>query len=468
MLDVEAGLYDEIACLRYDDVPQSAVESCQAVILDHFGCAIQGLDLPWTRSLVETLQLAGDMRPVERGGAPVYGQREAISPLAAALVNGTATHGLDLDDTHLPTMTHPGCVVIPAAVAATVHSGGSGKELLAAVICGYEVMGRVAAATGLGFGERGFHATGQVGPMAAAAACARILGADRQAIAGAVGLAASFGGGIKAFSTSGGAVKRLHAGRAAQAGLLAALLEQAGFSGPRSAITGKFGFVPTFSTDDDPAYDRLVGSRPAFVVEEVYLKPYAACGAVHGAIAAASQLATVSASSVARVEVGTSRRALRQNDIPEPEGAVAAQYSTQYSVALALTGASDDPRRYLPSALVDHDIRGLCRRTVLVLDEAADAAYPDRNEARVQVWLKDGTGRTAYGAVSAQTSGGWAAAEKKFRSVTAELLSAEQQGRLLDAVMALADGGPVNACLDALADAPSEALGSGTDRSHEP
>jgi 2-methylcitrate dehydratase PrpD len=387
--------------------------------------------------------------------------------LTAALVNGTATHGMDLDDTHLPTMTHPGCVVIPAAVAAAAHTGGGGKELIAGVICGYEVMGRVAAATGLGFGERGFHATGQVGPMAAAAACARVLGADRPAIAGAVGLAASFGGGIKAFSTSSGAVKRLHAGRAAQAGLLAALLEQAGFGGPPAAITGKFGFVPTFSTDDDPAYEQLVGSRGSFVVEDIYLKPYAACGAVHGAIAAASQLATVSPSSVARVEVGTSRRALQQNDIPEPEGPVAAQYSTQYSVALALTGAVGDPRRFLPEAVVDDDLRRLCRRTELVLDADADAAYPDRNEARVQVWLNDGTCRSAYGTVSARTSGGWAAAEKKFRGVTAELLSQSQQQRLLDGVRALADDGSVQECLDVLADARSQALG-GTDRSHEP
>jgi 2-methylcitrate dehydratase PrpD len=468
VLEAEASLYDALASLPYAELPQSAVESCQAAILDHFGCAVQGADLPWTTSLVQVLTLTGDMKPVEHGGSPVYGLRELISPLTAALINGTATHAMDLDDTHLPTMTHPGCVVIPAAVAAAVHAGARGHDLIAGVICGYEVMGRVAAATGLGFGERGFHATGQVGPMAAAAACSRVLGADRKGFASAIGLAASFGGGIKAFSTGNGAVKRLHAGRAAQAGLLAALLEAGGFNGPPAAITGKFGFVPTLSTDADPAYEQLAGSGRAFLVEDVYLKPYAACGAVHGAIAAASQLATVAPGSVARVEVGTSRRALQQNDIPEPEGAVAAQYSTQYAVALALTGVADDPRRFLPDVVVGDDVRRLCGRTALVLDEVAEAAYPDRNEARVRVWLNDGTCRSAYGTVSAQTSGGWAVAEKKFGSVTTGLLSQEQQQRLLDAVGALADDGPVEACLDALTDAASSAPGSETDRSHEP
>lgn len=468
MLQAEAGLYDAIASLSYGDLPQTTVESCQAVILDHFGCAVLGAGMPWTTSLVQALQLTGDMRSVEQGGSPAYGRRESISPLTAALVNGTATHAMDLDDTHLPTMTHPGCVVIPAAVAATVSRGGSGRDLIAGVLCGYEVMGRITAATGLGFGERGFHATGQVGPMAAAAACSRILGADPAALAGAIGLAASFGGGIKAFSTGSGAVKRLHAGRAAQAGLFAALLEDGGFGGPRAAITGKFGFVPTLSTDADPDYEKLAGSPGEFVVENIYLKPYAACGAVHGAISAASQLARVSPDSVERVEVGTSRRVLQQNDIPEPKGAVATQYSTQYSVALALTGVADDPRRFLSDAVMDDDVRRLCQRTALVLDEVADAAYPDRNEARVEVWLNDGTCLSAYGTVSAQTSGGWGVAEKKFRSVTAQLLSKAQQQRLLDAVRSLADDGTVEACLDALVDSPSHARSGGTERSHEP
>lgn len=445
----EERLYAHLAGLRFDDLPPATVESVSAAVLDHLGCAVLGLDLPWTTALVATLLAGGDL-DTARDGGHVYDRAEPVPPASAALVNGTAAHGFDLDDTHLPTMTHPGCVVIPAAFAAAEAVGAGGRDLLAATVAGYEAMGRIAHATGLGFGEKGFHATGQVGPMGAATAAALLFarsGADCD-LAGAVGLAASFGGGIKAFSTGSGTVKRLHAGRAAQAGLFAATLQRSAFPGPPRAVAGKFGFVPTFSTDASPDYGRLdAGLGDRYVVDEVYLKPYAACGAVHGAVAAAAQLAPL-ATGVERVVVGTSQRALRQNSNRTPTDIMSAQYSTEYSVALALLGGAEDARRFLDAGTgADRPVRDLAARVVLEVDEVAEKAYPDANGARVEVLLADGSRRSARAAVTADGSRGWAVAERKFRSVTAGLLAPESQSRVLDAVAALAEGGPVEACL---------------------
>ena len=452
----ELRLYAHLGGLEFADLAPRTVESAGALVLDHLACAVLGARLPWTLALLATLESAGELAPVGTGtpGAHVLGRPGAVAATTAALLNGTAAHGLDLDDTHLPTMSHPGAVIIPAALAAAEITGADGREFLTAVVAGYEAMGRIAAATGLGFGEKGFHATGQVGPMGAAVAATRLLagakGPDGRTgeLAGAVGLAASFGGGIKAFTSGPGAVKRLHAGRAAQAGLFAAMLQTNGFAGPSAAVAGKFGFVPTFSTEDAPAYDRLdadLGGR--YVVDDVYLKPYAACGAVHGAVAAAADLAPVPAAAVTRVLVGTSRRALAQNRIPDPADVMSAQYSTEYSVALALLGGAGEPLRYLDAGTGrDAAVRDLAARVVLEVDDRAERSYPAVNEARVEVHLSNGTRRTARGAVSAATSGGWAVAEKKFAAVTRDLLPADRRERLASAVAALAHGGAPAAC----------------------
>ncbi|MDG4830385.1 MmgE/PrpD family protein [Solwaraspora sp. WMMD1047] len=455
-MDSEHQLYAYAAGLRFTDLPAGTVESAAALILDHLGCALLGMPLPWTRALLTALADGGELTPPgDRPGGHAVGRPGALPPGIAALVNGTAAHGFDLDDTHLPTMSHPGAVVIPAALAAAEATGADGRDLITAVVAGYEVMGRITRATGLGFGEKGFHATGQVGPMGAAVAAARLLtngtpgAAGSASLAGAVGLAASFGGGIKAFSVGSGNVKRLHAGRAAQAGYFAATVQRAGLAGPPAAVAGKFGFVPTFSTDPEPAYHALAdGLGDRHLVDEIYLKPYAACAAVHGAVEAAAALAPVDGDRVDRVLVGTSRRALAQNSNPDPSDVIAAQYSTEYSVALALLGGATDPRRYLDVGTgADAAVRRLAAKVTLRVDDQAEQSYPDANGAHVEVTDADGGRRAARAAVSAATGPGWASAEQKFTAITTGLLTPARQSRLVGAVAALADGGRAADCL---------------------
>jgi 2-methylcitrate dehydratase PrpD len=452
-VDSEHRLYAYAANLRFADLPADTVESASALILDHLGCALLGMPLPWTRALLTALADSGELTPPgDRPGAHAVGRPGTLPPGIAALVNGTAAHGFDLDDTHLPTMSHPGAVVIPAALAAAEATAADGRDLITAVVAGYEVLGRIARATGLGFGEKGFHATGQVGPMGAAAAAARLLtpGTPGSAsLAGAVGLAASFGGGIKAFSVGSGNVKRLHAGRAAQAGYFAAAVQRAGLAGPPAAVAGKFGFVPTFSTDPEPAYHALAdGLGDRHLVDEIYLKPYAACAAVHGAVEAAAALAPVDGDRVDRVLVGTSRRALAQNSNPDPSDVIAAQYSTEYSVALALLGGATDPRRYLDVGTgADAAVRRLAAKVTLRVDDQAERSYPDANGAHVELVDADGGRRTARAAVCAATARGWTLAEQKFTAITTGLLTPARQSRLVEAVAALATGGPAAGCL---------------------
>ncbi|MFD2420103.1 MmgE/PrpD family protein [Amycolatopsis pigmentata] len=480
-MKAEGELYDFLGSLEFSALPAATVESCLALILDHFGCALLGARMPWTQALrrvtsptksrrrrsaadllVDTRFRRGCGRigndrhstaGIAGGGAFVYGEREPVPATTAALVNGTAGHALDLDDLYFPAMSHPGCVIVPATVAAATANRTDGRRLITAIVGGYEVMGRIGVATGLRAGELGFHATGQHGPAGAAAAVAMLANHDARGVASAVGIAGSLGAGIKAFTNGPGMVKRLHAGRAAEAGVLAASLVPEGFDGPATPLTGKFGLVHILGYGEADVEALARGLSQHYVVDDIYLKPYAACGALHGAVRAADEIAGEigDPALVELVVVGTSRRALDQNSDTDPEDAMSVQYSMECCVALGLLGQAHEPLRIMAVADDPQDpARVLARKVTLELDRRAEEAYPDPNVSRVDVFLTDGRMVSRYGECTPATSRGWDAAVAKFDRVTAEVLTLPARQRLVAAVRALASGAPVTDCLDAV------------------
>lgn len=455
--DDEHALLEFVRRLSFDDLTDSALEATLALVLDQITCAILGMEMPWTQTLAAVVSGAGQLPSGDAalGAARVYGDPTPVRPEVAALVNGTAAHGFDLDDTHLPTMSHPGCVVIAASLAMALASGADGRELLTAVASGYEPMLRTGLAAGLRYGELGFHATGVLGPLGAATAASRLLGGPGSPrLIDAIGLAASLGSGIKAFNEVGpGMVKRLHAGRAAESGILAARLAEGGYAGPRRALSARYGLARVLALGHEPdiaALSRALG-KP-LLVEEVYIKPYAACGALHGAVQAAEQISVqcpeLSEDDIREVRVGVSPRAVAQNSIVEPDDVMAAQYSTEVAVAIALLGGAGEPRRFLAASEHPEDpARSLARRVSVRVDEQARAAYPDPIEGVVEVTLRDGTTRRSRGSATPRTSRGWDVAVGKFRAVTAARLTAADRERIVAGVRALAEGGPAADCL---------------------
>lgn len=458
----ERALLDFLVRLRFDDLPDDVVSDTLALILDHFTCSLLGLEMPWTQTLRAVVAPPGTTYP-DAAAARIYGDDTAVTPEVAALVNGTAAHGFDLDDLHFPTMSHPGSVVIAAAVATALQTKADGRKLIAAVVAGYEPMLRTGMAAGLRYGELGWHATGVLGPLGSAAAAARLLDADgaetaSRTVVDAVQLAASLGSGIKAFNEYGpGMVKRLHAGRAAESGILAARLAHGGYAGPTGALSARFGLARVLALGEEAdiaALDRDLGTP--YLVQNVYIKPYAACGAAHGAVQAAELLAAdrpaLRAEDIREVVIGSSQRALAQNSNPEPDDVMAAQYSTETAVAIALLGGAGDPRRFLAAGADPQDpARQLARRSRMKVDEQSCASYPDPNEGTVTVILTDGSRCSRRGSSSPSSSQGWDVAVHKFDSVAAARLDESRRRRVVAAVEALCEGGPVSDCMVALA-----------------
>lgn len=335
-----------------------------------------------------------------QGKATVFGHAAPVAPAAAALCNGTAIHGFELDDLLPAAIIHPGTVIVPALLAAAEESNASGEQLLRAIVLGYEATARISVAMGTQASHHGFHKTSVVGPVAAAIAVSGLLKLNTVQTTCAAGIAASMAAGIKAYVDGGGGgmVKRLHAGWAAQSGVRAALLARDGFTGPAGAIDGPHGLLKVFggSAANPSALTDTLGDT--WAIDAVWFKVYPLCGWIQGV----AQLLTamrgerpMAPEQINKVIVGTSRFAVNGNSNPIPADTMDAQYSIPYCAALALCGDPGDPRAFEPAMFNDPALLALAARVETRVDDECEAVYPRRFGSRIELHLANGAIKTA-------------------------------------------------------------------------
>src|SRR6202045_1732273 len=281
-------LAEYATALRYEDLPAPVVQQAKDCIIDTVAAGICGSALPWSRIVIDYAERTGPggkCRILGRGG-------RSVQAPAAAPANGALAHAFELDSLTRPGAgAHPGATVLPPALAVAQQQGGiGGKALIAAFVAGNEVMIRIGRATGHTNEARGFHAPGTTGPFGAAVACGHLLGLDSATMTNAIGIAGSLAGGLLEFAKGdGGMVKRLHLGRASEAGVMAASLADAGFAGPRTVLEGGFGFLKVFCTKWDEA-ELTRGLGTEFVVSSTVLKRYPCHATAHAAVKAVRDL----------------------------------------------------------------------------------------------------------------------------------------------------------------------------------
>jgi 2-methylcitrate dehydratase PrpD len=264
-----------------------------------------------------------------------------VQAFAAALANGALAHAFESDNLTMPGAgVHPGATLLPPALAIAQQQGSSGRDLIVAIVAGFEVMYRIGRATKHSNERRGFHAPGTTGPFGAAVAAGRLLQLDAAGMTNALGIAGSLAGGLMEFARSGtGAmVKRLHLGRAAESGVVAASLAAEGFTGPRSVIEGDAGFLKVFCTEWD-VLDLTRGLGHEFATLNLCLKRFPVHMTAHTAVQAIVELQAehrFAGADVDRVTVAGSERMATINNIPAPTDIMMAQYSIPFCVALAL------------------------------------------------------------------------------------------------------------------------------------
>src|SRR5271165_2868940 len=378
-------LAEYAAALRYQDLPAEVVRRAKDCIADTVAAIICGSALPWSRIVIRYAERTGP-----GGKSHILGSgAAAVQANAAALANGALAHAFELDSLTRPGAgAHPGATVLPPALAVAQERGADGRALIAAFFAGNEVMIRIGRATGHTNEARGFHAPGTTGPFGAAVAAGHLLGLDAGAMTNALGIAGSLCGGLLEFARGdGGMVKRLHLGRASEAGVLAASLAAGGFTGPRTVIEGQFGFLRVFCTAwDEGELTRGLGEE--FVTMSAVLKRYPCHATAHAAVKAVRDLQAehgLTAAAIEAITVTGNERMVERHNIPEPADLMLAQYSIPFSVALALCREARDPESWDETALADPQVRALCRRVRLV-----PAGEHDEMASTVTIALTDG------------------------------------------------------------------------------
>src|SRR6201982_1518689 len=273
-----------VADLKFEDIPPEVLERAKVLTLDFLGSAIRARrDAESTPSLLKMLEaLALD----SKGEATVFGDTKTWTPAVAALLNGALGHSLDFDDTHADSSLHASAPVVPAAFAVGEIVGASGRDVLTAIVAGYEVCCRLGNALDpTSHYARGFHPTATAGTYGAAAAAGKLFGLSEQQLVSAFGVSGSQAAGSLQFLVNGAWNKRFQVGAAAMNGVVAASLARQDFRGSIEAVEGKHGLLVGYS--DNPHPDKAVaGLGSTYETMKIGVKPYPSCRYTHAALAA--------------------------------------------------------------------------------------------------------------------------------------------------------------------------------------
>lgn len=371
------------------ELPPDVLTLAREYMLDHIAVSLYGMKQPWTEYVAQQVRH-------ERGvqEASIYGQSLKVPMRAAALVNGSAAHAFELDDWHAGSLSHVSACVIPAVLAVAEQHHISGLRALVAIVAGYEVMARAGQSTIPELIIRGFHPSGTHGPIGAAAGVANLLQLTPQQTTWALGIAASCASGLMEFSQDpqGTMVKRFHTGRAAEAGVLAALLAQKGMTAPKAGLDGKFGYARAFSNAPRPEYlTKQLGED--FQIRYTNVKPYACCGALHAGIDAVEQLMAehrIAPEAIREIVFGGNDSHLQRHASADPDSVMAAQYSMPYAVAVAVKGLALDPRLFDEGSYRDPELLEIASRVRVELHPEVVRVYPSMLGGYIRIVLKDG------------------------------------------------------------------------------
>ena len=431
-------------CLAWHDLPDGVRSVALELFADWFANAAAGYGSPLAQALL-------DMSPPP-GGAVCVGDLRATDPLSAALINASAAHAHEFDDSYRAGLYHPGAPVIGAAFSAACHAGASGSDLLTGIVAGYEISLRVAAAINPAH-YKTWHTTGTVGAFGAAVAAARILGLSVEQIAGALGLAGTQAAGLWEVLPDAPLAKNLHPAKAAHSGLLAALLAQRGIDGPKTIFEGERGFFAATVPAPVDLGRCVAGLGEQWLTPETTFKAYPVCGHTMTPIEASLQLFGKAAiENIETIEVRAHPVSLQVAGETDPQTEAQAKFSISYCVAVALLKGHVGLDEFAPETLADPNVRRLLGHIALVADDTLGQVSGQR-PARVSIRLANGKTLSAQAEVrKGDPERPLTAAEKREKCVrlAASAWGSEGAENIIAAVAALPEARSVMAWAEGL------------------
>jgi 2-methylcitrate dehydratase PrpD len=382
-------LAQKICALDASRLPAAVRAKCEDLLVDVVGLAVTARNEDYVKAVLAACD--------DDGPCTAIGHARTLSAVAAALVNGTAVHGEDFDDTFEGGPVHAGAVVVPAVLAACERHNLDGRAALLGIAVGVETMCRLSTVAPTLTHKAGFHPTAVFGAMGAAAGVGAALRLNERQLVDALGTVASMASGIIEYLAEGAWTKRLHAGWAAQSGIRAALLGRAGFLGPRTVFEGVHGFFHGFANTTKGDYDAIAGDfGERWVTETLAFKPYPCGTMTHPYIDCARRLAARGVKSddvvdmVCEVGEGTVHRlweplAAKQ----KPANGYAGKFSTPYCIAAGFVRGNVGLGDFSDAAVHDSAVLALAARVRYQIDPKNP--YPKNFTGHIRATLRDGT-----------------------------------------------------------------------------
>ncbi len=388
-ISVAEHLAEHVATLRVEKLPPAVRRKCEDLLIDVVGLCVTARNEDYIKSA-----LAGCD---DEGPCTAIGHARTFSAASAAFINGTAAHGEDFDDTFEGGPVHAGAVIVPAVLAACERHRPDGRAALLGIAVGTEVMCRLSTVVPKAVHKAGFHPTAIFGVMGAAAGVGAALGLNAKQIVDALGIAASFAGGIIEYLAEGAWTKRLHPGWAAQSGIRAALLARGGFLGPRTVFEGVHGLFHGFAHTTQGDYDALTGDfGKKWVTETLAFKPYPCGTMAHPYIDCAKRLAARGIKSgdikemVCEVAEGTVHRLWEPlADKQRPPNGYAAKFATPFILATGFVRGGVGLEAFTDQAVRDKDVLAVASKVRYVIDP--DNPYPNNFTGHIRAVLNDGS-----------------------------------------------------------------------------
>ncbi len=432
--------------LSGEDVPSIVRECVRYLLLDHLAVTLRGSQLPSSLAAYQMLYFVHGANPQ---GVTIFGRPERAEAAWAALANGVASHGLEMDDVENRSSLHPGVVVFPAALALAEQLHTSPSDFYAAIVAGYEVTLRVGAALNPAAAyERGFHPTAVCGTLGAAAASSRLLNLSPEQTNMALGIAGSMAAGSMAYLHDGAWTKRLHPGWSCHAGITAARLAASGFVGPSDILEGPYGFLHAYSSSSDVTLLECPASGD-FAIMQVSIKPYACCRYMHGPIDCLFAIMSqkhLDPARIARIRCGvlTGGRGLIADPIEQKRQAsnvVDAQFSMPFGAAIALLTGKAGLSVFTEEWLHNPAVRALMQRVECYYSPELDAHYPAEWRASASVEMTDGREFSAnirYPLGDPQNPLSWEQLEARFHELVAPVIEDKgERNRIIEKVKGL-------------------------------
>ncbi len=426
MKTISEILGEYVESLTYKKLPKAVKVKAKQLLVDWVGCTVYGSENENLRYLAKMFKGEGE--------STVIGLWSKTNPLSASFLNAFSSHSTELDDVHMGGIIHPGTVVNPAALSVAEKLKVSGKELVEAIVAGYEVCIRVAVAVGREH-YKTWHTTGTCGSFGAAASASKIQGLDSKGVAYSLGTAGTLTSGLWEYIKVGSTLKPLIPSQAAWLGVMASMLSEKGVASPLTIFEGDQGFIMGFAPHVNP--EKIVENLGEHEILKVSIKPYPSCRHTHSSIEAALKLhGKTGKNEIERVEVETYSEAVKIAGLRKPRTIEEAKFSLSHCIATALIRGAFTVKD-LKDSLRDREVLKVREKTFIKVRDEFNSSLP-KQPVLLKVKLKNGRIIEEYvDTPKGEPENPLSIEElkKKFISLTTENIGKERAEKLFHEVM---------------------------------